>query len=220
MEKITKKILALVPIKEHSSRVPGKNLKDLAGKPMMAYILETLQNVKRLDRIVVSTESDTITDVAKKYGAEVPFRRPVELTCDDVKTVDVVRHAVKELEKQGYIPDYVLLVYATSPLLRQERIERAIDIALERDSETVLSGTYDRGHYWREEEGGWCRFYPLKLVNSQFQEPLVKENGAICLVKTSLLKRQLGGNNADVLIMEKDENIDVDYPEDFAKVEA
>lgn len=221
MKKTNKKILALVPIKEHSSRIPGKNLKDLAGKPMMAYILETLKKIKRLDRMVVSTESDKVAAIAKKYGADVPFKRPSSLTLPDVITHDVVKHAMAELEKQGYVPDYLLLVYTTSPLLKAERIEQAIDIALDRDSDTVLSGTYDKGHYWREEIGGWVRFYPITAKNSQFQEPLVKENGAICLVKvSSFLKRQLGADKADVLIMEKDENIDVDYPEDFAAVEA
>lgn len=221
MKKTNKKILALVPIKEHSTRIPNKNTKDLAGKPMMAYILETLKKVKRLDRIVVSTESKKVAEIAKKYGAEVPFVRPVSLTLDNVITHSVVKHAVEELEKkENYIPDYVLLVYTTSPLLKVERIEEAIDIALDRDSDAVFSGTYDKGHYWREAVGGWTRFYPITSKNSQFQEPLVKENGAICLVKMSLLKKQLGADKSDVLIMEKDENIDVDYPEDFAEVEA
>lgn len=221
MEKINKKILALVPVKEHSTRVPNKNTKDLAGKPMMAYILETLGGVKRLDRIVVSTESKKVAEIAKKYGADVPFFRPENLTLPDVTTYAVVKHALKELEeKEGYVPDYVLLVFTTSPLLKRERIEQAIDIALDRDSDTVFSGIYDKGHYWKEAIGGWVRFYPTTERNSQFQEPLVKENGAICLTKMSTLRKQMGADKSDVLIMDKDENIDVDYPEDFAAVEA
>ncbi len=215
-----KKILALVPIKEHSKRVPNKNTRDLAGKPMMAYILETLKGVGRLDRIVVSTESDKVAKIARKYGADVPFKRPADLTSDEVTTYAVVKHALGELEKQGYVPDYVLLVYTTSPLLKAERIEQAIDLALDRDSDTVFSGIYDKGHYWKEAIGGWVRFYPTTERNSQFQEPLVKENGAICLTKITTLKRQMGADKADVLVMEKDENIDVDYPEDFEAVEA
>lgn len=221
MNKINKKILALVPIKEHSTRIPNKNIRDLAGKPMMAYILETLKGIKRLDRIVVSTESEKVADIARKYGADVPFIRPVELTRDDITTYAVVKHAVAELEKkERYIPDYVLLVYATSPLLKAERIEQAIDIAFDKDSDTVFSGVYDKGHYWKEAISGWIRFYPTTERNSQFQEPLVKENGAICLTKILILKKQMGADKSDVLIMNKDENIDVDYPEDFAAVEA
>ena len=91
---------------------------------------------------------------------------------------------------------------------------------MDRDSDTVFSGTYDKGHYWKEAIGGWVRLYPTTERNSQFQEPLVRENGAICLTKISTLRKQMGADKSDVLIMDRDENIDVDYPEDFEAVEA
>jgi len=160
-----------------------------------------------------------VAEVAKKYGAEVPFRRPAELTQDDVTTREVLQYEVDQLLRiQNYIPDYVLLLYPTSPLLKKERIQEAINIALERDSDSVFSGSYDNGHYWIEVEGGWVRLYPQKQVNSQFQVPLVVENGAIYLTKTNFLKKQYVADKADVVIMGLEENIDVDYPEDFEKV--
>lgn len=217
------RIVAIIPVKEKSKRLPGKNLKPLLGKPMMAYVIETALRIKArglVDRVIVSTESEEVATIAKKYGAEVPFTRPVELTKDDVTTREVLQHAIDYLEEhENYIPDYVLLLFSTSPLLRQERIEEAITVALKKDSESVFSGTYDKGHYWIEDEGGWVRFYPKKQVNSQYQIPLVKEDGAIYLTKTSWLKRQYVADKADVVIMEPGENIDVDYPEDFEKAE-
>jgi len=220
MKKDKKKIVVIIPVKANSTRIPGKNTKFLAGKPMMAYIIESALKVKSVDRVVVTTESKELAGIAKKYGADVPFLRPASLCDDHTTSLEVIQHALKELEeKEGYVADYVLLVYATSPLLKSERIEQAINIALEKDSDSVFSGTYDKGHYWKEVGGKWERLYPKKLLCSQFQEPLVKENGAIYLTKTSILKKQMVADKADVLIMEKEENIDVDYPEDFAEVE-
>ena len=214
------KVAAIIPIKSRSTRIPNKNIKQLAGKPLLAYILETVKKVKGIDRVVVSTDSKKIAKLAAKYGAEVPFIRPKELTGDDTPTLPVLQHALMELKKiDDYTPDYVLLVYTTSPLLKKERIEQALKIASERGSDSVVSGTLDRGHYWIEVDGGWKRLYPLKQVNSQYQIPLCKENGAIYLTRAEVIKRQYAADKADVLIMDENENIDVDYPEDFNKVE-
>ncbi len=224
MPQASKKIAVIIPAKEHSSRIPGKNLKNLAGKPMMAYIIETALKAKKkiaaIDRVIVSTDSLKVAAVAKKYGAEAPFIRPNYLTKEAVTTLAVLQHALKELAKrENYVPDYVLLLYPTSPLLKLSRIEEAIKLALDRDADSVFSGTYDKGHYWLEAEGGWARLYPIKQVNSQYQIPLVKENGAIYLTKTSVLKRQYVADKSDVVVMAEGENIDVDYPEDFVAVE-
>ena len=213
-------ILCIIPAKATSKRIPGKNLKDLCGKPMLSYIIETAKSVKGIDRVIVSTESTEVKKVAEQYGAEVPFIRPKELTEDDVITQQVLDHALRTLEeKENYVPEYVLLLYATSPLLKRERIEEAIKIATERDSDSVISGSFDKGNYWIEVAGGWERLYPKRQVNSQYQLPLFVENGAIYLTKSRFIHRQYVADKADILVMEPDENVDVDYPEDFAQVE-
>lgn len=214
------KVCAFIPAKAVSKRIPGKNLKLLAGKPMLAYIIETVKKAEGVDRVVVSTESEDVRRVAERYGAEV-IMRPVELTKDETTTHEVLMHTVRALKAQGYVPDYMMILYATSPLLKTERIEEAIRIARERDSNCVVSGSYHKGHFWKEarEGGAWKRFYPLKLVNSQWQKPLFVENGAITMGKTATLKDNMTVRTADVLVMEPGENIDVDYPEDFAEVE-
>jgi CMP-N,N'-diacetyllegionaminic acid synthase len=214
-----KKICVIIPAKAVSKRIPGKNLKLLAGKPMLAYILETAKSAKGIDRVIVSTESEEVKKVAEQYGAEVPFVRPLKLTEDETTTQEVLVHAILELEKEGYKPDYVLLLYPTSPLLKRERIEEAVQIAFTRNSDSVISGHYDRGHYWEEAEGGWIRLFPKKPRNSQFQQPLFVENGAIYMTRTEILKRQVVADKTDILLMDKNENVDVDYPEDFKEVE-
>lgn len=217
----TPTVLVVIPVKERSTRLPGKNLKDLCGKPMMAYPIEAAKGARGVSRVVVSTESEKIKEIALHYGAEVPFIRPAELTEDAVTSQQVLVHTLDELKKrEGYEPDYVLLLYPTSPLLSRERIEQAVALAVEKNADSVISGHYDKGHYWLEADGGWERLYPKELVNSQYQKPLFVENGAIYLTRSPILRTQIVADRAQVLLMEPDENVDVDYLEDFAKVES
>lgn len=221
MEKNKKKIIAIIPARGGSKGVPRKNIKLLAGKPMIGYIIASVKKVKGIDRVIVSTEDKEIAEVAKKCGAEVPFIRPMELATDEVATLPVLQHAVKELKRsEGYSADYVLLVYPTSPLLKTERIQQAVDMALEHDADSVVSGTYDKGHFWVEVEGGYERLYPRKLENRQMTKPLFKENGAIYLTRASILMRQVVADKLLPLIMDQDENVDIDYLADFDRAEA
>src|SRR3989338_2540736 len=196
-------VLVVIPAKARSTRIPGKNLKDLCGKPMMAYIIETAKGAKGVDRVVVTTESEEIKKVAERYGAEVPFLRPPELTSDTATSQEVVSHALSALKAHdGYEPEYALLLYPTSPLLSRERIEQAIALAIEKNADSVISGHYDKGHYWLPEGDTWKRLYPTELVNSQYQKPLFVENGAIYMTRASILSKQLIADHAHVLLME------------------
>ena len=213
-------VAVIIPVKARSTRLPGKNIKDLCGKPMMAYPIVAAVGARGVSRVIVSTESEEVKKIALQYGAEVPFMRPDALTGDAVTSQEVLVHALDELKKlDGYEPDYVLLLYPTSPLLKRERIEQAIALAVEKNADSVISGCYDKGHYWVEDAGGWKRLYPVEIVISQYQKPLFVENGALYLTRTSIIPRQLVADYAELLVMSPDENIDVDYPEDFAKVE-
>jgi CMP-N,N'-diacetyllegionaminic acid synthase len=217
-------VLVVIMVKERSTRLPGKNLKDLCGKPMMAYPILAAKGARGVDRVVVTTESEKIKEIALRYGAEVPFLRPMKLTEDTVTSQQVLAHALDELKKlESYEPDYVLGLYPTSPLLSRERIEQAVALAVKTNADSVISGHYTKGHYWVEAGGGgWERLFPTasELVNSQYQRPLFIENGAIYMTRSAILRKQLVADRAQVLLMEPNENVDVDYPEDFAKAES
>ncbi len=119
------KVLAIVPARGGSKGVPRKNLKTLAGKPLIAYgILPALKS-KYVDRVVVSTDDKTIASVAKRFGAEV-VRRPKRLAHDDSLVIDAVRYTLKQLARQGFDADIVLLLEATSPLRTTHDIDEAI----------------------------------------------------------------------------------------------
>jgi len=210
--------VAIIPARGGSKGIPRKNIKELCEKPLITYIIETALRVEELDRVIVSTEDKEIAEVAKKCGAEVPFMRPEELARDETPTLPVLQHAVKYLEeKENYKPDIIVLLYATSPLLKHERVSEAIKLLKARGFDSVLSVVEDRGHYWIKRGEDYERLYPKVLKNRQFTEPLLKENGAIYLCKRDLLMKEntMVGGKIGFLKIQKEESIDIDEPLDF-----
>lgn len=210
--------VAIIPARGGSKAIPRKNIKEFYGKPLIVHIIETALKVRELDRVIVSTEDKEIAEIANRYGAEVPFIRPGELARDETPTLPVLQHAVKYLEeKEGYESGIVVSLYATSPLLKHERVSEAIKMLKEGGLDSVLSVVEDKGHYWVETNSGYETLYPKVLKNRQFTKPLFKVNGAIAVCTRDLLMEGntvVGGKTA-FLKMQKEENIDIDEPLDF-----
>jgi CMP-N,N'-diacetyllegionaminic acid synthase len=126
-------ILALIPARGGSKSVPRKNLRKLAGKPLIAHSIEQAAASARITRVVVSTDDEEIAAVARSLGAEAPFLRPAEFARDDSPDLPVARHALDWLrEREGYEPQAVAWLRPTAPLRRLETIDRAIDDFLAR----------------------------------------------------------------------------------------
>jgi CMP-N-acetylneuraminic acid synthetase len=211
-------IVAIIPARGGSKGIPRKNIKELCGKPLIAHIIGTALKVKEIDRVIVSTEDKEIAEIAKKYGAEVPFIRPEEFARDETPTSPVLQHAVKHLEeKENYRPDIVVLVYPTSPLLKAKRISEGIRMLKEGNFDSILSVVEDRGHYWIEKGGKYERLYPKVVKNRQFTKPLFKENGAIYAYKRDILMEEakIIDKKRGLLVMQKEESIDIDELIDF-----
>jgi CMP-N,N'-diacetyllegionaminic acid synthase len=123
------KILAVIPARGISTRLPGKNIRDLLGRPMLAYSIRAALESGRCDRVVVSTEDPAIAELAKNWGAEIPFLRPARLAEPSARNEHVLRHLVAELaEREGYRADAVAILQATSPLRLAEDIRGALDL--------------------------------------------------------------------------------------------
>lgn len=118
--------VCVIPARGGSLRIPRKNIKEFFGKPMIAWSIEAAINSRCFDRIIVSTDNDEISDLAKKYQAEVPFMRPAELADDYASTTVVMAHAVQWLCDQGAAPANVCCVYATAPFLQAGDINRGL----------------------------------------------------------------------------------------------
>lgn len=116
----------MIPARGGSKRLPGKNIRHLAGKPLIAWTI-TEANKSKLDHIIVSTDSPEIAEVSKKWGGDVPFLRPSELATDTAKSVDVMIHAAKWADEYMGRPDYIFLLQPTSPTRKAEDINQAVD---------------------------------------------------------------------------------------------
>lgn len=121
------KVLALIPARGGSKRIPRKNIKFFFGKPLIAYSIETALQSEIFDKVVVSTDDKEIAQIATLYGAEIPFLRPEELANDFTNTDDVIQHAIESLRKQGEIFDFCCTIYATSPLLQKKFLIEAFN---------------------------------------------------------------------------------------------
>ena len=215
------KTIAIIPARGGSKGIPRKNIRLLAGKPLIAYSIEAALNTRELDRVVVSTEDNEIAMIAKKWGAEVMIR-PEELAKDDVPTLPVLQHVLRELEnKENYVPEIIVLLYATSPLLKPNRVSEAIKMLQTKKYDSVVGVVEDRGHYWIKKNGNYARLYPKELKNRQYTKPLFKENGALYACKREILmeKDELVGGRVGFLVMRRYENVDIDDPIDFKIVE-
>ncbi len=121
-----KRILGLIPARGGSKRLPGKNIRQLLGKPMIAWTIEQALKSTLVDKVVVSTDDEAIAQVSRQFGARVPFIRPKELALDNALSVDVAIHALDFLRKHGEQYDYLALLEPTSPLRKPGDIDEGI----------------------------------------------------------------------------------------------
>lgn len=134
-----KKVLAIIPARAGSKRLPNKNILELGGKPLIAWTIESAIASTSIDKVIVSTDSDEIKKVAEDYHAVVPFLRPVELSTDTAASMDVVKHAVTYLRDQGETFDIIVLLQPTSPLRTARHIDDALDFYSNKEAESVVS---------------------------------------------------------------------------------
>lgn len=120
--------LAIIPARGGSKRIPRKNIKPFCGKPMIAWSIEAALESGCFDRIIVSTDDDGIAEVARQYGAEVPFMRPLELSDDHTGTIPVIRHAIETINSQGRAVEQACCLYATAPFIQAEDLRRGLEI--------------------------------------------------------------------------------------------
>ena len=119
--------IAVIPARGGSMRIPRKNIKDFCGKPMIAWSIEVAKTSGLFDHVIVSTDDVEIANIAKSYGAEVPFVRPAELSGDFMGTTEVVAHATKWAIAQNWTLSAVCCIYATAPFIQQADLERGLN---------------------------------------------------------------------------------------------
>lgn len=216
------RIVAIIPARGGSKGIPKKNLKLLGGKPLIAWPIELALSIKRISRVIVSTDDNEIMLAARKYGAEVPFKRPAKLSDDKTPTLPVLQHAIRFLEKEGYKPDIILLLTATNPFLRKERVIQALERFDSTGCNSVLGVKKVKGIIWKynESRSKYAPYYPLKRVNRQFFKSLYEEAGNIFYSRYTVLMnldRVVDENNIEFIFVDDDEQLDIDTASDLKK---
>ena len=178
------KAICIIPARGGSKGIPKKNIKKIDGKPLLGYVIETTKKSKIFEHVVVSTEDDEIARIAKKYGAEVPFKRPKSLASDHAPMDKVLLHAVRELYQLNYEFDIFVWRDATTPFIRSVDVKKAIEL-LQKKNATIVTGVY-RQHlnpYFNiveKKSNGFLKLCkPLKIKARSRQEapPVFQLNG-------------------------------------------
>lgn len=191
-------ILAVIPARGSSKGIQRKNLRFLCGKPLIAYTIEAALGSKYADRVVVSTESEEIAEIAREYGADI-VSRPVELSGDYVPTEPVLEHAVNYLKQtENCETDVVVLLQPTSPLRNSQHIDEALEIFMNNKYDSLLSVCASYAFLWRvNKEDAYPMNYDFRnRPRRQDKEPEYRENGAIYITKRDILMNEhnrLGG---------------------------
>ena len=135
-----KKILGIIPARSGSKGLPGKNIKQLCGKPLISWTIEQALRSKYVDKVFLSTDSEEIAKIAREWGVDVPFLRPDELALDDSPTSDAILHVLEKFTLMGEVYDYVALLEPTSPLRKSNDIDDAINlISQHTDADCLVS---------------------------------------------------------------------------------
>ena len=211
------KILVVVPARGGSKGIPRKNIRLLADKPLIFYAINIAKSSKYVDDVVVSTEDSEIAMIAEKLGASIVRRSP-DLAGDKIPLDPVVFDATVQKEKQAFDEyDIVITVQPTSPLLKTETLDKAIEKFESFDVDTVISVVDDRHLSWgvNEENNSYYPLYSERL-NKQYLPKQYKETGSIFATRRSFLTANSRlGNNVDLIEISHEESIDIDSYEDW-----
>lgn len=220
------KNIAIIPARSGSKGLKDKNIKELDKKPMMAYTIEAALASEMFDCVHVSTDSGAYADIARAYGADVPFLRASELAKDHTSTWDALRYAVLQYKELGREFDLVTLLQPTSPLRGAEDIRGAMRVFQEKNADAVIS-VCELEHSIRicntlGENESMYRFLDSNKVGArQAFAPYYRINGAIYIQKTQMLmnKENLYNERSYAYVMDKLHSIDIDDAFDFAVAE-
>lgn len=224
------RILCVIPVRGGSKGIPRKNLKPISGKPLVAWTIEQALDAKtalapeiELD-VVVSTDDKELADVAREYGAEVPFMRPAELAEDTTATEPVIEHAIEFMSHEGRRPDAVMLLQATSPVRLPGTLERAVRQFATSDSDSMV-GVIPIGPFiWAATEPPTAQYEVMarprrqELTRETFR---YRENGSMYITKTEIYEEfhnRLAGK-IELFMLEDIEGVDIDAPIDFSLAE-
>ena len=218
--------LAIIPARGGSKRIPRKNIKLFCAKPMIAWSIEAALQSGCFDQVIVSTDDREIAEVARQYGATVPFMRPAELSDDHTGTVPVIQHAIEWVNAQGQPVEQACCLYATAPFVSAEDINRGLDILDATQSDYAFSVTSYAFPIQRairlNDEGRVQMFNPEYFnIRSQDLEEAFHDAGQFYwgTADAWLQGRMIFGTGSVPVPLPRHRVQDIDTPEDWVRAE-
>ncbi len=221
------RVIAVVPARGGSKSIPGKNIRSLGGKPLLAWSIDVARQVGEIDRIIVSTDDDEIASIAKAHGAEI-YLRPAHLATDAALVIDALKDLLKTLRSEGENPEWLVLLEPTCPLRTAEDVRGCLRRLTEGDYDSVATfktAELNPHRAWRLHDGvpetfidGAVPWLPRQQLPEAFQL-----NGAVYVFRASLLSnetRSLLVGRPGAVVMPRERSQDIDDLVDFTVAEA
>lgn len=222
-------VLAIIPARSGSKSVKDKNIRMINGKPMMAYSIGHALQAECIDRVIVSTDSGKYAQIAREYGAEVPFLRPAEYATDTALDIDVFVHALRYLEgNEGYMPELVVQLRPTYPVRRISDIENMVKYMRDNpdiDSIRCIAPAKEIAYkMWFKDENNMLRPVMTDIpecynMPRQQLPKIYYQNACIDVVRTEVVLNQHSMSGSKIAGYEMDENFDIDTEDEFLEAE-
>ncbi|WP_414550946.1 cytidylyltransferase domain-containing protein [Anabaena sp. CCY 0017] len=215
-------IVVVIPARGGSKGIPGKNIRPLADKPLVAHSILDAQEAQLVDRIYVTTDDPEISSVSRSYRAEI-IQRPIELATDTASSESALIHALTEIEKTGIKPELIVFLQCTSPLRTGSDIDHAIEQLRSENADSLLSVSPTHRFLWHQVNGVTesINYDYRQRQRRQDMNPQYMENGSIYIFKPWVLKElnnRLGGK-ISMFVMNEEQSYDIDSLNDFEYVE-
>ncbi|MCC6137056.1 MAG: acylneuraminate cytidylyltransferase family protein [Bdellovibrionaceae bacterium] len=222
-------VLVIIPARSGSKGIPHKNILDLNGHPLMAYSIVSALESSLVDRVVVSTDSESYAEIARRYGAEVPFLRPSQLAADESTDLEVFEHCLNNLKmNDGYSPDCVVLLRPTSPLRKRGLVDSAItSFYKSREASSlrsVVPSPITPLKMWTKQESFLTPAIAQTRIQDAHDRPRQElpqywyQAGVVDIIKTTvIMSGSMSGNKIIYYDVAAEDYCDIDTEEDFQK---
>jgi N-acylneuraminate cytidylyltransferase len=215
-----KRVIGIIPARGRSKRLPRKNIRPLAGKPLIAWTIEQALKSKYIDRVIVSTDNHAIAKISRKHGADVPFMRPEKLATDKAKSIDAVFHALRSIPEKY---DYVVLLQPTSPLRTADDIDACVKLCMSKGGNSCVSVTEsEKNPHWMyslNKKGRMRRLLQTEkqIARRQNLPEVYALNGAVYVAQVDWLlnNKTFVTDETYAYIMPKERSVDIDNEIDF-----